>query len=46
MNSKYDPQVWRNNRYFNESCDTVLKAYKKIIDHVYKRFSKKKVKPG
>ena len=23
-----------------------LKNYKKIIDHVYKKFAKKKVKPG
>ncbi|KRX05204.1 hypothetical protein PPERSA_06838 [Pseudocohnilembus persalinus] len=39
-------QKWRNERYWNEDCDYCLKNYKKIIDHVYSRFSKKKVKPG
>lgn len=46
-NKYYDyQQKWREENYFNEECDYCLKHYKKIADHVYKRFSKKKVKPG
>ena len=45
-NLKYDTQIWRNERYFNEDCDYCLKHYKRIIDYVYKKFSVKKVKPG
>ncbi|KRW99368.1 hypothetical protein PPERSA_02480 [Pseudocohnilembus persalinus] len=44
--TSYSSQVWRIQRYWNEKCDTVLKGYKKIIDNVYKDYSKKKVKPG
>lgn len=44
--NQYDLQIWRNEKYWNEPCDLCLKHYKKIIDYVYKKFSKKKVKPG
>ncbi|EGR31140.1 leucine rich repeat protein [Ichthyophthirius multifiliis] len=43
---KYNAQKWREEKYWNEECDYCLKNYKKIIDHVYKKFSKLKVKPG
>lgn len=33
-------------RYFNENCDDTLKAYRSILNHVYARYSVKKVKPG
>lgn len=42
----FNPQIWREERYWNEDCDYCLKHYKKIVDQVYKLFSKKKVKPG
>ena len=45
-NLKYDTQIWRNERYFNEDCDYCLKNYKRIIDYIYKKYSVKKVKPG
>ena len=43
---KYDSHPWRESRYFNEGCDMCLKYYLRVIEHVYKRFSKKKVLPG
>ncbi|EGR29347.1 leucine rich repeat protein [Ichthyophthirius multifiliis] len=43
---KYNSQKWRTERYWNEECDYCLKNYKKIIDYVYKKFAKQKVKPG
>ena len=46
INEQYNFQTWRNQRYWNEQCDTCLKHYKVILDHVYKRYSKQKVKPG
>ncbi|KAL4456118.1 hypothetical protein ABPG74_014079 [Tetrahymena malaccensis] len=46
INSQYNLQTWRNERYWNEECDTCLKNYKRIVEHVYKKFSKLKVKPG
>ncbi|EGR32874.1 leucine rich repeat protein [Ichthyophthirius multifiliis] len=45
-NESYNPQIWRNQRYWNEECDTCLKFYKPILEHVYKKYAKLKVKPG
>lgn len=42
----FDENKWRWDRYYNEDCDYCIKNYKRIIENVYKRFSKKKVKPG
>lgn len=39
-------QEWRNERYWNEECDMVLKYYNKTLQFVYQNYSKKKVKPG
>ncbi|KAL4463939.1 hypothetical protein ABPG74_005876 [Tetrahymena malaccensis] len=44
--TSHSPQAWREQRYWNEECDYCLKNYKPIIDHIYRRHSKKKVKPG
>ncbi|EGR33095.1 leucine rich repeat protein [Ichthyophthirius multifiliis] len=46
LDQRYNQQLWRNERYWNEQCDYCLKHYKKIIEHVYKKFAKQKVKPG
>ena len=43
---KYDGMNWRMQRYFNEECDDVCKYYKPVFDHLYARYSKKKVLPG
>ena len=43
---KFDQQKWREDNYWNEECDDVLKCYKPILETVYKTYSKKKVKPG
>jgi NLR family CARD domain-containing protein 3 len=39
-------QKWREEKYWNEKCDDVLKAYKFILENVYSRYSVKKVKPS
>ena len=44
--SKYDAQLWRDEKYWCESCDDALKYYKSVLDNVYSRYSVKKVKPG
>lgn len=46
LENQYNESKWRWERYYNEECDYCLKHYRKIIDHIYKRFSKKKVRPG
>lgn len=43
---QFDAQAWRNTYYWNEQCDLVFKTYKPILEHIYKKFSVKKVKPG
>lgn len=44
--NKYNAQIWRDEKYWCESCDDALKFYKIVLDHVYFRYSVKKVKPG
>lgn len=46
LSSQYNEQKWREERYWNEECDFCLKHHKSLIEHVYHKFSKKKVKPG
>lgn len=43
---QFDSQKWRNDRYWKEECDDVLKYYRPVLENVYNQFSKKKVKPG
>lgn len=43
---KYNQQKWRSELYWVEDVDLCLKNYKKVIEHVYKKFAKQKVKPG
>jgi hypothetical protein len=31
----YDAQKWRNERYFNEECDTLLKLYRDFLQNIY-----------
>ena len=42
----YNAQKWREDRYWNEECDTVLKSYLPILQGLYKRYSGLKSKPG
>mmetsp|Transcript_6520 Transcript_6520/g.891 ORF Transcript_6520/g.891 Transcript_6520/m.891 type:complete len:85 (+) Transcript_6520:63-317(+) len=44
--NKYNSQKWRNDKYWVEECDIVLKNYRRGIEFVYLNNSKKKVKPG
>jgi hypothetical protein len=45
--SKYDSNVWRWQRvYVCKEVDLVLKAYKNIVDAVYRRFCGRYDKPG
>ncbi|CAD8171615.1 unnamed protein product [Paramecium pentaurelia] len=44
--STFDAQKWRNERYFNEQCDDCLKFFKPLLNHLYNKYSVKKVKPG
>lgn len=44
--AKYDFQKWRDTRYWNEECDSVLKKYKGVIDGVYGKYSGAKSLPG
>ncbi|OMJ80561.1 hypothetical protein SteCoe_19157 [Stentor coeruleus] len=42
----YDTSIWRNGEYLCEDVDLVFKAYKIILDQVYKKYSGKKTLPG
>lgn len=44
--NKYNAQIWRDEKYWCESCDDALKFYKCALDNIYFRYSVKKVKPG
>ena len=44
--SGYDAQPWREERYWNEEVDNVLKAHYPIFDKLYKEYGGKYVKPG
>lgn len=44
--SQYNAQPWRDEKYWCEDCDDVLKKHKQILDTVYAKYSEKKVKPG
>lgn len=37
--SKYNSQEFRNERYWNEECDFVLKKYKPVVEGVYSLYS-------
>jgi hypothetical protein len=43
---EFDHDNWRSSRYFCEECDVLIKRYRGILEQVYKRSSKLKVKPG
>ena len=43
---QFDAQKWRDDRYWNEECDDVLKYYRPVLENIYTQYSKKKVKPG
>ena len=38
----YDINSWRKERYYNEYCDNVLKAWLPVLDAVYKSWSPRK----
>lgn len=44
--SLYDSNVWRNQKYFNENTDVILKAHKPILDSIFKLYSGRKSLPG
>ena len=42
----YDQQSWRSNRYWNEPCDNLYKAYAPLFTYLYNTFGGKHKKPG
>ena len=42
----FNPQKWREEQYWNEECDTVLKSYLPILQDLYSKYSGAKSKPG
>ncbi|CAD8053199.1 unnamed protein product [Paramecium primaurelia] len=44
--NKYNTQIFRDTKFWNEQCDLCMKHYKTILDSIYIRYSVKKVKPG
>lgn len=42
----YNGQRWRDERYWNEECDTVYKSYLPVVQSFYKKYSGLKTKPG
>ena len=46
MFSQYNAQTWRDEQYWCEEVDDVMKKHKSVLEQVYAKFSKKKVKPG
>ena len=43
---QYNSQKWRDEKYWCEDCDDVLKKHRQILDSVYDKYSQKKVRPG
>lgn len=44
--NQFNSQRFRDERYWNEECDDVLKLYKAVLENVYLKYSVKKKKPG
>jgi hypothetical protein len=42
----YNQQEWRVNRYWNEPCDNLFKAYQPLFQQVYNTYGGKNKKPG
>lgn len=42
----YDSTKWRLTTYFTQFNDELIKKYRPILNYVYKKNSKLKVKPG
>ncbi len=43
---KYDAHTWREEKYWREETDDVIKKHKSILEQVYAKYSNKKVRPG
>lgn len=41
-----DFQKWREDRYYNEDVDNILKAYKPLFEHLFQTFGGSHKKPG
>ena len=44
--SKFDHSKWRNERFWNEDVDCIVKSYYPILKGAYKRYSGQKTLPG
>ena len=42
---RFDAHLWRD-RYWNEPCDQIYKAYVPLLQHLYKKYSGAKTQPG
>ena len=43
---QYDQMRWRKDRYWNEPCDNLYKAFEPLFKYVWTTFSGKKMRPG
>lgn len=43
---KYNAQTFRDEKYWCEDTDDVMKRHKSILEQVYAKYSNKKVRPG
>jgi hypothetical protein len=44
--SKHNTSLWREEVYMVEDVDYTLKAYKSLLEHVYKKYAAKEIVPG
>lgn len=44
--SKYNTNTWRTEEYMTDNIDYLLRAYKPLLEHVYKKYSAKEFIPG
>lgn len=42
----YCQQEWRDERYWNEPCDNLFKAYQPLFQQLYNTYGGKNKKPG
>ena len=43
-NPKYNPQNWRNDKFWVKDCDSCLRNYSDIVEYIYAKHSVKKIK--
>ena len=46
LTSTFSYEKWREERYFVEENDALIKKYRQIFNYIYRKNSKMNVKPG